>query len=206
MWFIAFWTHPAEFSGYDLKTSMCPHRQCPGHFSQLPEILVLRSNQTFWRMMWLPQVTQLSQDLNSGLSDFKVLSSHITTSISLIAPTKCPHPGPDPLAPEQPENSGFILAQGYHVTDTSFGPIGRKAGSGGYLGAASQSLPSDGSGLLREGHVHWLCRRGQVDGLQRIWRGSPATTEGELIIWLFLVCATVSDVIFIPQAMALRKA
>lgn len=96
MWFIAFWTHPVEFSGYDLKTS--PHRQCPGHFSQLPEILVLGSNRTFWRMMWLPQVTQLSQDLNSGLSDFKVLSSHITTSISLIAPNKRPRPGPRPIS------------------------------------------------------------------------------------------------------------
>ena len=112
---------------------------------------------------------------------------------------------PDPLASEQPENWGIIPAWGYHATDTSFGPIGRKAGSGGYLGAASRSLPPDGGGLLREGHVHWLCGRGQVDGFQRIGGGPPATTEGELIIWLFFVCATVSDVIFIPQTMALRK-
>lgn len=38
--------------------------------------------------------TQLSQDLNLGLFDFKLLSFHITRSVSLVTPNKLPCPRP----------------------------------------------------------------------------------------------------------------
>lgn len=109
-------------------------------------------------------------------------------------PTK--HPAPAPLA-QGTRLLGDTPAQGYHQPDTSFGPIGREAGPRGHLGAAAGAFPADGGRLLREGHMHRLGGRGQVDGPQRVAGGSSALTEGELVVRP-LVCTAVGEVILVP--------
>ena len=91
------------------------------------------------------------------------------------------------------------------MTDTFLGPIGGKAGALGRLGAAAGALPPDGGRLLGEGHVHRLHGRGQVDGLQGVGGAPPTMAEGQLVVRAHLVRAAVGDVIFVPQAVALRR-
>ena len=102
-------------------------------------------------------------------------------------------------------NQGNGSAWGHRVTDTFLGPIGGKAGALGRLGAAAGALPPDGGRLLGEGHVHRLHGRGQVDGLQGVGGAPPTMAEGQLVVRAHLVRAAVGDVIFVPQAVALRR-